>query len=129
MHLLDPDRLDLVADLDARDDVVAVGQLTEVRVLVVQEVRIALHDKELGVVVEGRVLATRDPERPELERKVVVFARDALAAGAGALRIASLDDPVLDAMERKAVVKAAAGFRGEPLYGLRRFVRAQRERE
>src|SRR5205085_4301160 len=126
---LDLNRLDLVPDLDPFDDILARCELTEVCVLLVQEVGVALHDEELRVVVERRVLAACDPERTGLEGEVVVLARHALATGAGSFRVAALDDPILDAMEREAVIEATPRFRDEALDGLRCLVRAQRERE
>src|SRR5205823_12715451 len=126
---LDLDRLDLVADLDSFDDVFARRELTEVGVLLVQEVGVALHDEELRIVVERRVLAAGDPERTGLEGEVVVLAGHPLATRAGPFRVTALDDPILDAMEREAVIEATPRFRDEALDGLRGLVGAQRERE
>src|SRR5437660_425441 len=126
---LDLDRLDLVPDLDPFDDILARCELTEVCVLLVQEVGVALHDEELRIVVKRRVLAACDPERTGLEGEVVVLARHALATGSGPFWVTALDDPILDAMEGEAVIEATPRFRDEALDGLRCLVRAQRERE
>src|SRR6059058_125628 len=105
---LDLDRLDLVPDLDRFDDIFARRELTEVRVLLVQEVGVALHNEELRIVVKRRVLAACDPERTGLEGEVVVLARHALATGAGPFGVTALDDPILDAMEREAEIGRAS---------------------
>src|SRR3982074_812676 len=107
---LDPDRLDLVADLYGVDDVLPRRQLTEVGVLLVQEIGVAFDDEELRVVVERGVLAARDPKCTNLEGEVVVFARHALAACAGAFRVTALHHPILDAMEGEAVIETASRF-------------------
>src|SRR6267143_2365149 len=119
---LDPDRLDLVADLDRVNDVLAGRELTEVGVLLIQEIGVAFDDEELRVVVEGRVLAARDPKCADLEGEVVVFARHPLAACAGAFRVTALHHPILDAMEGEAVVETASRFRDEALDRLRSLV-------
>src|SRR5438477_2812782 len=126
---LDLDGLDLVSDLHTVDDVLARRELTEVRVLLIQEIGVALDDEELRVVVPRRVLAAGDAERAALEGKVVVFAGDALTTGAGTLRVTTLHDPILDAVENEAVVETAAGFCDEALDSLWCLVRSQRERE
>src|SRR6185436_13150730 len=111
------------------DDIHPGCDLTKVRVLLVEKRRILLDDKELRIVVERRVLPARDADRTELEREVVVLAGHAVASGAGAFRIAALDDPVLDAVEREVVVEAAVRFSSEALDGLRSLVGPQCERE
>src|SRR2546430_3781333 len=126
---LDRDGLDLVADLHTVDDVLARRELTEVCVLLVQEIGVTLDDEELRIVVERGILAARDAERTGLEGEIVVFAGHALAAGAGAFWVTALHHPILDAMECEAVVETAAGFCDEALDGLRCLVRTQRERE
>src|SRR5438552_4712589 len=126
---LDRDGLDLVPDLHTVDDILARGELTEVRVLLIQEIGVAFDDEELRIVVERGVLAARDAERAGLEGEIVVFAGHALAAGAGAFWVTALHHPILDAMECEAVVETAAGFCDEALDGLRCLVRTQRERE
>jgi hypothetical protein len=126
---VDGDLLDLVSDLDVSGHVHAVRDLTEIRVLLVEECRILLHDEELRVIVEGRILASCDTDGPKLEAKVVVFAGYTLAARTGAFRVAALNDPILNAMERQVVVEAASRFAREALDGLWSLVRAQRERE
>src|SRR5438046_3431300 len=89
---LDRDLLDPVSDLDPRDDVHSRGDLTEVRVLLVEEGGVFLDHEPLAVVVERRILAARDAGRAELEAEVVVLARHTLAACPGPLRIATLAD-------------------------------------
>src|SRR5436309_13266993 len=73
----DADRLDLVPDLDAGDDVNAGRHLTEVRVLLVEERCVLLHDQELGIVVERWILTARDTGCAELEAEVGVLGRHA----------------------------------------------------
>src|SRR5207253_7389475 len=126
---LDLDGLDLVPDLHTVDDILARGELAEVRVLLVQEIGVPFDDEELQIVVERGILAARDAERTGLEGEIVVFAGHTLAAGAGPFWVTALHDPILDAMEREAVVEAAPRFCDEPLDGLWCLVRAQRERE
>src|ERR1044072_346491 len=126
---LDADRLDLVADLDAVDHIHAGRDLTEVRVLLIEERRVLLDEKELRIVVEGRFLSASDACRSGLEREIVVLARHALTARPGTGRIATLNDPVLDAGEDEVVVEAASGFLHEARDGLRRLVGAPRERD
>src|SRR5256885_2488209 len=105
--LLDGDALDLVADLDAVHDIHSRRDHPEVRVLLVEERGVLLTDEELTVVVERRILTARDTHRADRERQVVVLTRHAAASRAVARRIAALDHPVLDAVERQVVVEPA----------------------
>src|SRR2546427_4231464 len=61
---LDADRLDAVADLDAVHDVHARGHQAEIRVLVVEELRVFLDHKPLAFVIDLGVPAARDADGP-----------------------------------------------------------------
>src|SRR6266851_5085256 len=127
--LCNPNRLDLVPNLDGEHDIHATCDLAEVRVLLVEKGGVFLYHEPLAVVVERGILTARDADRAELETQIVVLARHAIAAGPGSFGIATLDDPVLDAVEGQVVVKTATRFACEPLDGLRRLVGPERECE
>src|SRR5205814_7396662 len=70
-----------------------------------------------------------DADGPGYERQAVVLARHLVPAGSGPGRIATLDDPILDTVERQALVEAAPRLLRETSDRQRRLVRSQRERE
>src|SRR2546427_10826607 len=127
---LDLDALDLVADLDPLNDGHVRGvQKTEVRVDPVEMMRVDLDDEELRVVHLRRIGRARDADGTRNERQAVVLARDLVPARSRAGRVASLDDPVFDAVKREALVEAAPRLLREPRDRLRRLVRPQGEGE
>jgi hypothetical protein len=115
--------------MDPRYELHAARDLTEVRVLLVEERRILFHHEPLTAVIYRRIRTACDADGTELEREVVVLARHVLSASAGALRIAALHDPILDAMEAEVVVEAAPRLVREARHGLRCLIGPERDRE